>query len=244
MRVQALVRIIGSLVRDLAYSLCVGAWIEQVSKLLHPGSVIHGVDLNAAILPHDRSLNTSFSVASITALPSTWANRFDIVNHRYLLWALSPDEWLQSLQNAFRVLVPGGWIQVIEPSIATAAGTTTRLNEVIARVLDSRNIRADADYFLPELFKKVGFVDVQKQGSTIKVGKWGGQIGMQAGDVLMDPLKSMKPLVIKLGCGFEHPETDFDEFLLAARREWDGSVGASMDINVFFAQKPIVKLAT
>ncbi|KAI0787093.1 S-adenosyl-L-methionine-dependent methyltransferase [Irpex lacteus] len=195
-----------------------GSWIEDVSKLLPPHAILHGIDINAKMFPAVRPYNSSFSVASVLDLPSAWNNRFDFVHQRLLVWALSADEWRQSLTGAFRILHPGGWMQIAEPGIFEGGGEcTARMWNIMREVLAFRNLRADIVLTAPALFHEIGFREVGEECHHIKLGRWAGEIGVHG-----------------------NPEREFDELVDGLQREWDAREGMTVELRVVYGRKPDV----
>lgn len=219
-----------------------GSWIEDVSKLLPPHAILHGIDINAKMFPAVRPYNSSFSVASVLDLPSAWNNRFDFVHQRLLVWALSADEWRQSLTGAFRILHPGGWMQIAEPGIFEGGGEcTARMWNIMREVLAFRNLRADIVLTAPALFHEIGFREVGEECHHIKLGRWAGEIGVHGSESLRGAFRSMKPLVIRLGgMGMADPEREFDELVDGLQREWDAREGMTVELRVVYGRKPDV----
>ncbi len=217
-----------------------GNWVEDVSEILHPNSIIHGIDINGKMFPTVRPLNTSFAVASVLQLPAAWTNRFDFVHQRFLVWALSTEEWMQGLHEAFRVLHPGGWLQIVEPGSFQGGGEHThRMGSMMQEVLAFRGLRRDIADAAPRFFEEIGFEGVEANCFRANLGSWAGDIGTTASGTLRAAFRSLKPLVLRLGgLGMKSPEIEFDELLERLEREWDESGGAYVEVRVIYGRKP------
>ena len=74
------------------------------------------VDIEPRLFPTSHPKNIEFRVESVTQLPSDWSNSFSLVHQRLLLAALQIPEWPTALGEIYRVLRPGGWVQLAESS--------------------------------------------------------------------------------------------------------------------------------
>ena len=75
-----------------------------------------GVDVSPNNFPDAANLpkNIHLSLASATNLPKEWSNKFELVNQCFMLSALLAAEWPQVVSEIFRVLKPGGRVQLCE----------------------------------------------------------------------------------------------------------------------------------
>ncbi|EKM76369.1 hypothetical protein AGABI1DRAFT_131453 [Agaricus bisporus var. burnettii JB137-S8] len=94
-----------------------GHWVLSCSKDVPTTINLHGIDISSRIFPKAPSLppNATFLTASITSLPNDWTNKFSLINQRLMCAGLNFEQWNAALSEIHRVLVPGGWIQLIEP---------------------------------------------------------------------------------------------------------------------------------
>ena len=77
---------------------------------------LYGIDPCTKFFPSSvsRIPNMHFLPHSVTDLPASWTNRFNFVNQRLLLAALTNADWTRALSELHRVLAPGGHIQLGE----------------------------------------------------------------------------------------------------------------------------------
>ncbi|KAF9058990.1 hypothetical protein BDP27DRAFT_1143624, partial [Rhodocollybia butyracea] len=73
-----------------------------------------GIDISQCLFPTQPPQNITFAVHTVTNLPESWSNRFKLANQRLLIGALTSDQWGTALRELYRVLKPGGWIQLLE----------------------------------------------------------------------------------------------------------------------------------
>ncbi len=80
-----------------------------------PESVqVFGADVSSANFPSSAPSNVTMTIASTTSLPEEWKGQFDLVHQRLLLAALRSEQWPVVLSEMYRVLKPGGAVQLVE----------------------------------------------------------------------------------------------------------------------------------
>ncbi|OCB87580.1 S-adenosyl-L-methionine-dependent methyltransferase [Sanghuangporus baumii] len=82
------------------------------------------VDKPIRINPGDRVLDSADVPSNVKlpempslSLPSDWDGSFDFVNQRLLIGAFTVEQWKMALSGYFRVLRPGGVLQLIETGL-------------------------------------------------------------------------------------------------------------------------------
>lgn len=102
----------GSRVLDLATGA--GVWITDLDKAVQPDVVLHGIDIEPRLFPETTKSNTgiTFSVGSGLDMPERWNNRFDLVYQRLMIAAWRAVEWPKAIEGMFRVLKPGGYVEL------------------------------------------------------------------------------------------------------------------------------------
>lgn len=49
--------------------------------------------------------------------PWVWTPKFDLVHLRWMLGSFTPEEWDGLYKQAYENLIPGGWIEQVEPGL-------------------------------------------------------------------------------------------------------------------------------
>lgn len=80
----------------------------------YPSSEFIGVDMCDVFPNNIRPQNVSFQVGNALERLPFMDNTFDFVNIRLFIIALKKHEWPIVIQEVFRILKPGGFIQVVE----------------------------------------------------------------------------------------------------------------------------------
>ncbi|KAF5350041.1 hypothetical protein D9756_009186 [Leucocoprinus leucothites] len=98
-----------------------GHWLLSLAKERDiynkiPSVYLRGIDISSHMFPSPSLTppNTSFSINSITSLPANWSNTISLIHQRLLMAALQAPQWHSALSEMYRVLAPGGWIQLFE----------------------------------------------------------------------------------------------------------------------------------
>jgi SAM-dependent methyltransferase len=215
-------------------------WLLDVAKEINPKSTLCGIDIHDRPFPKPPPPNMSFHVNSITALPSEWSERFDIVHQRLLTAALIKSEWERAVAEMYRVLKPGGWVQLCEPGLWTGGPATARLIELRARMYDHIDHYQHSS-FIPNLLAQKGFVDVKVEKTEIPIGEWAGPSGCDARDNFIGVYRGLKPHLLRVGCfGMLESEKELDDLYDAVKREWDELKGCSYGFAIVVARKPNV----
>jgi ubiquinone/menaquinone biosynthesis C-methylase UbiE len=80
----------------------------------YPKSYFYGVDIAAMFDSQVKLENTEFSLANVlTGLPFP-DNSFDFIHMRFFMAALRRNEWPVAIKEAYRLLKPGGGLQLCE----------------------------------------------------------------------------------------------------------------------------------
>ncbi|KAK4141751.1 uncharacterized protein C8A04DRAFT_30595 [Dichotomopilus funicola] len=160
-----------------------GSWLLDVARLYpnHDWS-LHGVDIGSALFPPKTGRYAAldlreFNIKSATPPEPSWANSFDLVHQRLLVWGLQKDEWLPVVKNHFHLVKPGGWIQLAEVQWVPRGADYDALPPILKRITAFQQwtteffgMDVDAAYRLEDWIKEAGFVNVQKTSFTLGYG--------------------------------------------------------------------------
>lgn len=216
-----------------------GIWMLDAAKKLPPSVAFTGMDISPRLFPKDAPSNIKFVQASTLSLPADWSDKYQLVSQRMLLGAFTRSEWPQVLSEFYRVVKPGGWIQLIEGTQHKAGPASKQQLKLIGALLEKRKLFFDVAYHLAEMVHEAGFINVVEVRRTAKLGKWAGDLGRLCKWNVVTGYRSMKVPVMKSdGLGIIHSEQEFDELMDAVDEELDTTEGASMEWVACYAQKP------
>jgi ubiquinone/menaquinone biosynthesis C-methylase UbiE len=160
-----------------------GQWAFELAQQFPQAEVI-GLDLELLKASASPPPNYRFVQGDILhGLPFD-NDSFDFVHQRLLVLAIPQAAWPAAVQELARVTAPGGWVELVEASIApkdlTPSGPVTQrlfaLGGQLAalRGIDSEGVVARSlDYYLSE----TGLVNIERRQIEVPVGEWGGRLG-------------------------------------------------------------------
>ncbi|KAF9058992.1 hypothetical protein BDP27DRAFT_1503095, partial [Rhodocollybia butyracea] len=220
-----------------------GIWLLDVARKVHPSVSLTGIDISQRLFPTQHPQNVTFAVHTVTNLPESWSNRFKLVNQRLLCGALTSEQWGAALSELFRVLKPGGWIQLLEtgPETAIRRGGPIKLYaDAYAAVFVNNGLVSDLNETLGQRLKDAGFVSVQKQTTALP--------RLDSPDLdfefkgqkrrMIASIPVLKPAF--LATGMFKSEDEIDELGKRIDQEWNTPSQYLWHWSVAYAQKPYI----
>ncbi|KAJ6597204.1 S-adenosyl-L-methionine-dependent methyltransferase [Mycena vulgaris] len=221
-----------------------GLWVLDLAESVDPSVPMVAVDIESRLFPTSPPKNIEFRVESVTNLPSDWTGTFSLVHQRLLLIALQVHEWPTALSEIYRVLRPGGWVQIAESTPWTEGKYpgkpyTEKITALYRRLSSSRNLYVDCVQDMPAMLENAGFVDLQSQSRMQCIGKWAGETGVANRVNQVGVLRGIKTPVLEAGgYGLVSSEAEYDELLEGLEKEWDEVPGTEKEFMIFWARKP------
>ncbi|KAJ6579501.1 hypothetical protein DFH09DRAFT_1275858 [Mycena vulgaris] len=223
--------------------------LEKNNKVLDIGTGPVGIDIESRLFPTSPPKNIELRIESVVNLPSEWTNTFALVHQRLLMIALQTPQWPVALREIYRVLRPGGWVQLGE-STAWIEGEYPNkpcMEKLVAMyrcLTKSRNLYADCAEAIPSMLEAAGFVDIRRESQMAQAGKWAGELGVANRVHHAGVFRVIKTPVLKAG-GYGHvtSEEEYDSLLEGAEREWDETPtaqnpGSQREFFIVWARKP------
>lgn len=201
-----------------------------------------GIDLKTNIFPElddEQKQHIHLGAGNVLQLPNDWTSNFQLVNQRLLIAALSKENWNTAVEEIFRVLAPGGWVQLIEASHCVAGEATQRHFSMLQDLFVKRGLLLNCIEHIPNVLKGTGFDKITTQRLEISLGGGEDEDGMKAKarESFIGVYKGMKIPVVKMGI---RTEGEFGELLEDLEREWESNTQSKVIFYAFTAQKPTV----
>ncbi|KAJ7806431.1 S-adenosyl-L-methionine-dependent methyltransferase [Mycena olivaceomarginata] len=221
-----------------------GLWLLNLAQSVDPAVQMLGVDITPRLFPSSAPDNVAFQVESITSLPADWADTFTLVHQRLLMIALRIPEWPQALREIYRVLRPGGWIQLGEcqPYYEGEFPNKPCMEKLVSMyrcLVKSRNLYIDCAADIPGMLKEAGFVDIQVEERPQYMGKWAGEDGAANAANHLAFFRGMKtPILEAGGYGKIATESEYDVLVKGLEKEWEEIAGIKREFYIFWARKP------
>jgi len=177
-------------------------------------------------------------VAPATALPREWDAYFDVVHQRYVANALRTSDWKAALSEFYRVLKPGGALQLVEIDFRypTPKGPAMEKYDELQQVArKTGGVPTDAASQLGAWAKEAGFVNVVAEKKYVPVSRKWGEMGQRGINAHMGAMRNLAQGYLK--AGFIQSEKDYLTLLDGVEKEWD-EFGIRYTIWVVCARKP------
>ncbi|KIJ40420.1 hypothetical protein M422DRAFT_173752 [Sphaerobolus stellatus SS14] len=215
-----------------------GIWLLDLATELKGN--FHGFDIESRLFPRNAPGNLFFTMNSVTRMPEWWAESYGLVHQRLLLAALNAYQWKEAINEMYRVLIPGGSVQLGEAGPWKSGSVTEKHQTLVQNLFESRGLLLDCAVHIPQMLSNAGFIEIKTEVKTIPLGRWAGQTGIDGRDNFMGVFRGMKTPVLKMGgLGFVQSEAEFDRLLDEVEVEWDATPGSEIEFFIFTAQKPL-----
>ncbi|KAJ3862965.1 hypothetical protein EV359DRAFT_65198 [Lentinula novae-zelandiae] len=171
-----------------SYYLIKGIWALEFSAENDTNGVkvdIECIGLSSKQFPPTGTYTSKihFSVHSIISLPLSWTNTFAYAHQRLIVLALNDSLWRQAIAELYRVLQPGGYLELVEfKTKRFHCGVGPSFNKLWSLVDDlfvEKGIIQGVLTYLCPLLGEMGFVNVRCQVRDVPVG--GRQCVFQSG---------------------------------------------------------------
>ncbi|KAF5377393.1 hypothetical protein D9757_009708 [Collybiopsis confluens] len=182
--------------------------------------------------------NIHYSLHSVTDFPAEWTDRFAYIHQRFLVVALNESLWQQAVNEMFRTLSPGGWLELVEMDLKNwlfnVGPYSKKIHSLMFALYAEKGIVIDLPAYLPPLLEKAGFVDIQCEARALPIGSL--------------PDKAYRSEEFGAGCrglmgplleyGLIETEEEYENMVQESVREWDSSNEASLACFTVIARKP------
>ncbi|KLO08430.1 S-adenosyl-L-methionine-dependent methyltransferase [Schizopora paradoxa] len=211
-------------VLDAGAGTCI--WSIDLSREVPESVQIYATDISAGSFPPVETMpsNVHTSIASSTSFPPEWSNKFTLVHQRLLFGGLRESEWPVAISEMFRILKPGGAIQLMEVRISEPVGPSmAEFDGILVEFFKKRGLLHDIDLRLEVLAADAGFTHITAKKKDVLIGRKWAELGES------EYLQDLKPLVgglvnlspALLGEGLIRSDAEYRALLVEMEKEWD-----------------------
>ncbi|KIK61455.1 hypothetical protein GYMLUDRAFT_43021, partial [Collybiopsis luxurians FD-317 M1] len=158
-----------------------GIWAPEFSEENSKNGIIldiEYIDISDKQFLRKPPPNIHFSLRSAIDLPAEWNETFSYVHQRLIIVALNDSLWRKAISEFFRVLLPGGWLEIVEIDTncyrdSYVGPYTNKLQALTLSMFAEKGMLVDLAPYFPPLLKEIGFVDVQFEVRRARIGRSG-----------------------------------------------------------------------
>ncbi|KAI9254851.1 S-adenosyl-L-methionine-dependent methyltransferase [Sporodiniella umbellata] len=187
-------------------------WTLEMAKV-YPNSTFEGVDISPLFPENIKPQNTSFHLGNIAKRLPFEDNTFDYIHQRLVFIGLTKTEWENNLLELYRILKPGGQIELVEPVIELDnCGPLTKKNqEALNSVMLSRDMCPNIGKELEKNLLFAGFENITVFSKKLPINHGG-----KAGELWWQDFKhlslNLRPVMAQKNPEFEDAE-QFEAYL-------------------------------
>ncbi|KAI8974694.1 S-adenosyl-L-methionine-dependent methyltransferase [Pilobolus umbonatus] len=212
-------------------------WTFEMAESF-PNSKFTGVDVSFVFPEAIRPPNVDFEICSIAKDLPFPDNSFDFYFQRFLILGLTASDWEAALKNAFRVLKPGAYIEVTEPTLKQyyhAGPKTAAIQDIMSAVMLKKGLVPEAGPQLERMLTEAGFINVTVNIRPLPINHT-NKIGETFWQDCSHAYANLRPMLALDTPEFEDPEV-YKEYVKTL-----GDECTEMKTNMIFyvtnAQKP------
>ncbi|CAO3598319.1 unnamed protein product [Absidia cylindrospora] len=211
-------------------------WCLEMA-LDYPRAEIRGLDMADMFPTTIRPQNVNFDLHNaLEGLPYE-NNTFDLVHMRLLIAAWRLDEWAFVLKEIYRVLKPGGYVQLVESdfTVAQKSPMVELFNKTLYTTMQERGHDPWIVQHLNQLLPEHGFEIVQKELKMVNYGEPGNPISQEMLWNWKSAMKAMKPILARHL--LRQPE-EYERFIDRYIQECE-QFGLFLELAAFAGRKPL-----
>ncbi|KAI8974674.1 S-adenosyl-L-methionine-dependent methyltransferase [Pilobolus umbonatus] len=217
-------------------------WTFEMAKN-YPNSKIIGLDISFVFPEAIRPPNVDLKICNITKELPFDENSIGYIHHRFLVLALTKPDWEETLRNAYRVLAPGGYVELVEPNLDRFENMGPLLTEfqgTVAAMLRKKGIITNLGDSLEGLLREAQFTHIQFVTKPLPMNHT-NKVGTLWWQDFVHTFTNLRPMLATANPSFENPEV-FSQHL-----DKIGNECAELHTNFIFCiaygQKPYKSLS-
>ncbi|KAH8551583.1 S-adenosyl-L-methionine-dependent methyltransferase [Umbelopsis sp. PMI_123] len=213
-----------------------GTWVLEMANT-YSNSNFTGIDVSATWPTEIRPRNTDFVVGNVIHELPFEDNAFDFVYMRFLGMGVPNYQYPIVLASLFRVLKPGGWIELVEIDGAQQykGEKTCQFYNALLQYLASRGFKDGMVTNLDQKVLDAGFVNIDGTRIRIPLGSWGGKLGVVFQEDVNNAYVSLRPIIQPI---LKFSDEEFEAMLIRVQEE-NNEEKQEANWFSFWAQKPI-----
>ncbi|KAI8974690.1 S-adenosyl-L-methionine-dependent methyltransferase [Pilobolus umbonatus] len=206
----------------------------------YPNSKFTGLDVSCVFPEIVRPPNVQFQICNIAKEIPFADDTFDYFHQRMLVLGLTKNGWNKALENAYRVLKPGGIIELVEPIVRfhCMGPHLTELQKDLGDLLVKKEMVHDIGSRLGHLLRRTGFKEIKVVTRPIPVNH-SSKIGELYWQDLYHGYKNLRPMMAVVNPAYNDPQVYLDHLDLVA--EECTQMRTNVIFHVTFAQKPFTQ---
>ncbi|KAI8985994.1 S-adenosyl-L-methionine-dependent methyltransferase [Pilobolus umbonatus] len=213
-------------------------WTFEMAKD-YPNSNFIGLDVSFVFPEIIRPPNVDFHICNISKEIPFEDDSIDYYHQQLLVAGLGVEDMKAALKNAYRVLKPGGYIELGEALIAQVENKGpkyTPINTMMTAMIKKKGLSPDIGLDIGNYLTEIGFENIHYEKVLVPVGHT-NKAGSLWWEDFSELFRSIRPLVAMGIPAYEDPEL-YDVFVNELKEEF-----AEYKTNIWyciaFGQKPL-----
>ncbi|KAI8974693.1 S-adenosyl-L-methionine-dependent methyltransferase [Pilobolus umbonatus] len=170
----------------------------------YPNSQFTGIDVSFVFPEAIRPPNVDFHICNVSKEIPFADDSFDYFHQRLLVFALTKEQWQNALKNAYRVLKPGGFIELVETNANCyhMGPEMAAMQKVLTDLMTMRTMLPNPGFLLEELLSEAGFINFNFQTVHIPINHT-SKVGELWWKDLMHGYEGIRPMLVLGNPAFE-----------------------------------------